>query len=80
MKTGYRNLQDVYTYLEKVSSLQDTEFPIILPVNIRFELGEKKIVDLKINIQWPEAFDDYKWFTETDRTWTPRPIFLQTEQ
>ena len=36
------------------------------------------IVDLKINISWPEKFDDYKWLTDADRTWTPRPIFVRS--
>ena len=67
IRTGHKQLQDMCSDLEKVSSLKDTGFPIVSPTNIRLEPGEKMIVDLLIEIQWPNAPDEPDWYHSTDK-------------
>ena len=77
MKAGSRQLHDVYAYLEKVSSLTDTEFRIVAPINIRLESGGKMIVCLMIELHFLDQPEERLWHNSADWMWPPRPIFTR---
>ena len=53
VRTNNRELQDVYAYLARSASLKDMEFPIVSPVHVRIEPGERTILDLRTIIELP---------------------------
>ena len=65
----------MYAYLARSASLKDMDFPIVSPVHVRTEPGERTILDLKTVIELPTTNESYSAFDEARQLWTPKPIF-----
>ena len=77
MSVKVLDLFDVYAYLTKVSGSRDAEMPILSPINLRLEPGERMTIDLRANFKFSRPVDgtvvpDYE---DPFRIWSPRPIY-----
>ena len=78
MSVGVIDLFDVYAYLAKVTGSRDAEMPLLSPINLRLEPGERMTVDLMVKFRFTRQGDGAT--VEHDnayRQWPPRPIFTK---
>ena len=70
------DLFDIYAYLAKVSGSRDAEIPLLSPINLRLEPGERMTINLKVNFRF--SGEDGRIVPDYDdpfKNWPPRLIF-----